>query len=58
MARDGKKTSFYNWHKFTKGQGLAEKNLSLISAFIWKVFPSLEKTTTGVVTMVQPWLPQ
>ena len=34
-----KKTSFYNWPKFTKGQGLAEKNLSLISAFIWKVLP-------------------
>ena len=34
-----KKTSFYKWPKFTKGQGLAEKNVSLISAFIWKVLP-------------------
>ena len=32
-----KKTSFYNWPKFTEGQRLAEKILSLISAFIWKV---------------------
>ena len=40
MARNGTtKTSFYNRPKFTKGQGLAEKILSLISAFIWKVLP-------------------
>ena len=36
---NGTCTSFYNWPKFTKGQGLIEKNLSLISAFIWKVLP-------------------
>ena len=40
MARNGKKTtSFYNWPKFTKGQGPAEKNLALTSGFIWKVLP-------------------
>ena len=47
MARNGKKTSFYNWPKLTKGQGLAEKQLSLISAFIWKVLPLTLRAPRG-----------